>query len=106
MPTNVYGPGDNYHPENSHVAAALIRRFHEAKQSGSNRARLDIVPSGQLMKRSTGWRRQFQHKTRVIDIDLRSYFDNVRHDRLLAKVVRRVFPGTAGRLAFKRCLPG
>jgi len=31
MPTNVYGPGDNYHPENSHVAAALIRRFHEAK---------------------------------------------------------------------------
>ena len=35
MPTNVYGPGDNYHPENSHVIAALIRRFHEAKQSGS-----------------------------------------------------------------------
>jgi GDP-L-fucose synthase len=35
MPTNVYGPGDNYHPENSHVMAALIRRFHEAKQSGS-----------------------------------------------------------------------
>jgi GDP-L-fucose synthase len=31
MPTNLYGPGDNYHPENSHVAAALIRRFHEAK---------------------------------------------------------------------------
>ena len=31
-----------------------------------------------------------QHKTRVIDIDLRSYFDNVRHDRLLAKVARRV----------------
>lgn len=31
MPTNIYGPGDNYHPENSHVAAALIRRFHEAK---------------------------------------------------------------------------
>src|SRR5262249_44436666 len=31
MPTNLYGPGDNYHPENSHVPAALIRRFHEAK---------------------------------------------------------------------------
>jgi GDP-L-fucose synthase len=31
MPTNLYGPGDNYHPENSHVVAALIRRFHEAK---------------------------------------------------------------------------
>jgi GDP-L-fucose synthase len=31
MPTNLYGPGDNYHPENSHVPAALIRRFHEAR---------------------------------------------------------------------------
>jgi GDP-L-fucose synthase len=35
MPTNLYGPGDNYHPEYSHVVAALIRRFHEAKVSGS-----------------------------------------------------------------------
>jgi GDP-L-fucose synthase len=34
MPTNLYGPGDNYHPENSHVIPALIRRFHEAKQRG------------------------------------------------------------------------
>ena len=33
MPTNLYGPGDNYHPENSHVIPALIRRFHEAKLS-------------------------------------------------------------------------
>jgi GDP-L-fucose synthase len=31
MPTNLYGPGDNFHPENSHVPAALLRRFHEAK---------------------------------------------------------------------------
>jgi GDP-L-fucose synthase len=35
MPTNLYGPGDNYHPENSHVLPALIRRFHEAKESGA-----------------------------------------------------------------------
>ena len=34
MPTNLYGPGDNYHPENSHVLPALIRRFHEAKVLG------------------------------------------------------------------------
>jgi len=33
MPTNLYGPGDNYHPEHSHVIPALIRRFHEAKES-------------------------------------------------------------------------
>jgi GDP-L-fucose synthase len=35
MPTNLYGPGDNYHSENSHVIPGLIRRFHEAKQSGA-----------------------------------------------------------------------
>ncbi len=35
MPTNLYGPGDNYHPENSHVIPALIRRFHEAKNTKS-----------------------------------------------------------------------
>lgn len=37
MPTNLYGPGDNYHPEHSHVLPALIRRFHEARQSGAER---------------------------------------------------------------------
>jgi GDP-L-fucose synthase len=35
MPTNLYGPGDNYHPENSHVIPALIRKFHEAKLSNA-----------------------------------------------------------------------
>lgn len=35
MPTNLYGPGDNYHPENSHVIPALIRRFHEAKENNA-----------------------------------------------------------------------
>jgi GDP-L-fucose synthase len=37
MPTNLYGPGDNYHSENSHVVAALIRRFHEAKVASAPR---------------------------------------------------------------------
>ena len=35
MPTNLYGPGDNYHPDNSHVVAALIRRLHQSKQDGA-----------------------------------------------------------------------
>ncbi|MCB1228074.1 MAG: GDP-L-fucose synthase [Verrucomicrobiales bacterium] len=35
MPTNLYGPGDNYHPENSHVIPALLRRFHEARELNS-----------------------------------------------------------------------
>ena len=36
MPTNLYGPGDNFHPDNSHVIPAMLRRFHEAKLSGSS----------------------------------------------------------------------
>ena len=36
MPTNMYGPNDNYHPDNSHVLPALIRKFHEAKENGSD----------------------------------------------------------------------
>lgn len=51
MPTNLYGPGDNYHPEHSHVIPALIRRFHEAKLArapqvmiwGSGRARREFL---------------------------------------------------------------
>jgi len=40
MPTNLYGPGDNFHPENSHVLPALIRRFHEAKEKGAEQVTL------------------------------------------------------------------
>ena len=48
MPTNLYGPGDNYHPENSHVLPALIRRFHEAVESGA--AEVVIWGSGRPMR--------------------------------------------------------
>jgi GDP-L-fucose synthase len=58
MPTNLYGPGDNYHPEHSHVVAALIRRFHEAKLSGAS----DVVVWG------TGTpRREFLHVDDLAD---------------------------------------
>ena len=40
MPTNLYGPGDNYHPENSHVIPALIRRFHEARERGDSEVQI------------------------------------------------------------------
>lgn len=40
MPTNLYGPKDNYHPENSHVIPALIRRFHEAKECGTSNVQI------------------------------------------------------------------
>ena len=48
MPTNLYGPGDNYHPENSHVIPALLRRFHEAKAGGA--AEVVIWGSGKPMR--------------------------------------------------------
>ena len=48
MPTNLYGPGDNFHPENSHVLPALIRRFHEAVQEG--RDEVVIWGSGKPMR--------------------------------------------------------
>ena len=56
MPTNLYGPGDNYHPEDSHVPAALIRRFHEAKLAaaptvtvwGTGRPRREFLCSDDL----------------------------------------------------------
>lgn len=48
MPTNLYGPGDNYHPENSHVIPALIRRFHEAKIN--NAAIVTIWGTGSPMR--------------------------------------------------------
>ncbi|MEN3276839.1 MAG: GDP-L-fucose synthase [Massilia sp.] len=48
MPTNLYGPGDNYHPQNSHVIPALVRRFHEAKAGGA--AEVVIWGSGKPMR--------------------------------------------------------
>ncbi|MEM6582907.1 MAG: GDP-L-fucose synthase [Pseudomonadota bacterium] len=48
MPTNLYGPGDNYHPENSHVIPALLRRFHEAKLN--NAKSISIWGTGKALR--------------------------------------------------------
>jgi GDP-L-fucose synthase len=58
MPTNLYGPGDNYHPQHSHVPAALIRRFHEAKESGA--AEVEVWGTGKP-------RREFMHVDDMAD---------------------------------------
>ncbi|PDQ19911.1 GDP-fucose synthetase [Mesorhizobium sanjuanii] len=58
MPTNLYGPGDNYHPENSHVLPALIRRFHQAKINGDTS--VEIWGSGKP-------RREFMYSSDVGD---------------------------------------
>lgn len=76
MPTNLYGPGDNFHPENSHVLPALIRRFHEAKTQGSTE--VTIWGSGRP-------RREFLHvddmaaaSLFVLDLDRATYQANTR----------------------------
>ncbi|GGZ15936.1 GDP-L-fucose synthase family protein [Novosphingobium colocasiae] len=76
MPTNLYGPGDNFHPENSHVMPALIRRFHEAVQSGAKE--VAIWGSGTP-------RREFLHvddmaeaSLFVFDLDKASYEANTQ----------------------------
>lgn len=58
MPTNLYGPGDNFHPENSHVIPALMRRFHEAKVAGAE----EVVVWG-----SGSPRREFLHVDDMVD---------------------------------------
>lgn len=76
MPTNLYGPGDNFHPENSHVLPALIRRFHEAAQE-----RLKEV----AIWRSGSPRREFLHvddmaagALLVLDLPKRDYDANTK----------------------------
>ena len=111
MPTNLYGPGDNYHPENSHVIPALLRRFHEAVQRGDR----EVVIWG-----SGTPRREFLHVddmaaacVHVMELDEAVLRDHTRpmlshinvgtgEDctiRELAETVARV-TGFAGRLVF------
>lgn len=61
MPTNLYGPGDNFHPENSHVLPAMVRRFHEAKERGDG----EVVIWG-----SGTPRREFMHVDDLADAAL------------------------------------
>ncbi len=76
MPTNLYGPGDNFHPENSHVLPALIRRFHEAAEEG--REEVTIWGTGTP-------RREFLHvddmaeaSLFVLDLDHETYAANTQ----------------------------
>ena len=73
MPTNLYGPGDNYDPQNSHVPAALIRRFHEAKVHGD--AEVSIWGSGLPM-------REFMHVDDLADAILFAH-DNPPTENLI-----------------------
>ena len=116
MPTNLYGPGDNFHPENSHVMPALIRRFHEAARDGRD----EVVIWG------TGTpRREFLHvddmaeaSLFVMDLDRATYEANTQpmlshinvgtgEDVSIAELARMVAEATGfqGRIAFDPTKP-
>lgn len=116
MPTNLYGPHDNYHPENSHVIPALLRRFHEAVQRGDEE--VVIWGSGKPM-------REFLHvgdmaaaSVHVMELDAASYQANTQPMlshinvgtgvdctiRELAETIAKV-TGFAGRLSFDATKP-
>jgi len=76
MPTNLYGPGDNFHPENSHVLPALIRRFHEARQSG--REEVTIWGSGKPMREFLHVDDMASASLFVFDLDRETYHANTQ----------------------------
>ena len=91
MPTNLYGPGDNFHPENSHVLPALLRRFHEAVREG--RSDVTIWGSGQP-------RREFLH---VDDMAAASLFvlaiDKALYQRHTSPMLSHINVGTGKDIA-------
>lgn len=75
MPTNLYGPGDNYHPENSHVIPALIRRFHEAKVN--NASEVAIWGSGAPMREFLYVDDMASASTYLMNLDATKYLESV-----------------------------
>lgn len=116
MPTNLYGPGDNFHPENSHVLPALIRRFHEAVRDGAEQ--VTIWGSGDP-------RREFLHvddmaeaSLFVFNLDDETYRDNTHamvshinvgygHDVMIKELAQMIATavGFSGRIEFDRTKP-
>jgi nucleoside-diphosphate-sugar epimerase len=74
MPTNLYGPGDNFHPENSHVLPALIRRFHEAARDGLDE--VVIWGSGKPMREFLHVDDMAEASLFVLDLDKETYEAN------------------------------
>ena len=116
MPTNLYGPGDNYHPENSHVIPALIRRFHEAKAGAA--PEVVIWGSGRPMREFLYVDDMAEASVYVMQLDRATYCDNTdpMHSHInvgtgqdvtiaeLARLVGKVV-GYSGRIVFDASKP-
>jgi GDP-L-fucose synthase len=74
MPTNLYGPGDNFHPQNSHVLPALMRRFHEAVETGADE--VVIWGSGKPMREFLHVDDMAEASLFVMDLDTETYRQN------------------------------
>jgi len=116
MPTNLYGPGDNYHPENSHVIPALIRRFHEAKIN--NEEKVIVWGSGKPKREFLYVDDMASASVHVMNLDKETYDQNTNkmcsHINVgmgedlsiskLAKTLRKVI-GFAGDIEFDSSKP-
>jgi len=116
MPTNLYGPNDNFHPENAHVLPALMRRLHEAKQDG--RPSVTVWGTGRAMREFLHVDDMARASVFVMELDDSVYAANTRPDlshinvgtgadctiRALAEALARVI-GYAGRLEFDATKP-
>jgi len=116
MPTNLYGPGDNFHPENSHVLPALIRRFHGAVRDGADE--VEIWGSGRPMREFLHVDDMADASLFVMDLDAETYARETQPMlshinvgsgtdvtiRELAGIVARV-TGFRGRLGFDATKP-
>jgi len=116
MPTNLYGPGDNYHPQNSHVIPALVRRFHDAKTSGAGE--VVIWGSGKPMREFMYVDDMAAASVHVMNLPPQTYLDSTdpMHSHInvgtgldvsihdLAHLVREVV-GFEGRISFDASKP-
>jgi GDP-L-fucose synthase len=116
MPTNLYGPGDNYHPENSHVVPAMLRRFHEAKTAdapsvavwGTGRPRREFLyvddmaaASVHVMNLSAAdWQANTQPMQRLLNVGYGSDISIAELARAVANAV-----GYAGEITFDTSRP-
>lgn len=116
MPTNLYGPGDNFHPQNSHVLPALMRRFHEAVETGADE--VVIWGSGKPMREFLHVDDMAEASLFVMDLDVDTYRQNtdpmLSHinvgtgdDVTIAELARIIadVTGFAGRIAFDPSKP-
>ncbi|MGU3662751.1 GDP-L-fucose synthase family protein [Methylobacterium sp. A49B] len=116
MPTNLYGPNDNFHPENAHVLPALMRRLHEAKEDG--RPTVTVWGTGRAMREFLHVDDMARASVFVMEMDDATYAENTRPDlshinvgtgedctiRELAEALARVI-GYEGTLAFDASKP-